>query len=70
MPSSILDAAKANATSLINSGFGGHVRVYPDRILIMDTKDERSAKKVWQWNYWVSILARIRETVGRMTKGV
>ncbi|MEC3395158.1 phage tail spike protein, partial [Bacillus thuringiensis] len=50
MPGSILDAAKANATSLINSGFGGHVRVYPDRILIMDTKDEKSAKKVWQWN--------------------
>ncbi|BAR85720.1 MULTISPECIES: phage tail spike protein [Bacillus cereus group] len=50
MPGSILDAAKANATSLINSGFGGHVRFYPDRILIMDTKDEKSAKKVWQWN--------------------
>ncbi|MBG9713142.1 phage tail spike protein [Bacillus cereus] len=50
MPGSILNAAKANATSLINSGFGGHVRVYPDRILIMDTKDEKSAKKVWQWN--------------------
>ncbi|WP_197265565.1 phage tail spike protein, partial [Bacillus thuringiensis] len=50
MPNSILDAAKANATSLINSGFGGHVRIYPDRILIMDTKDEKSAKKVWQWN--------------------
>ncbi|PFK62328.1 endopeptidase [Bacillus thuringiensis] len=50
MPSSILDAAKANATSLINSGFGGHVRIYPERILIMDTKDEKSAKKVWQWN--------------------
>ncbi|MEK4415666.1 phage tail spike protein [Bacillus sp. FSL K6-0268] len=50
MPSSILDAAKANATSLINSGFGGHVRIYPDCILIMDTKDEKSAKKVWQWN--------------------
>ncbi|OUB57041.1 phage tail spike protein [Bacillus thuringiensis] len=50
MPGSILDAAKANATSLINSGFGGHVRVYPNRILIMDTKDEKSAKKVWQWN--------------------
>ncbi|MEH7149306.1 phage tail spike protein [Bacillus thuringiensis] len=50
MPGSILDAAKANATSLINSGFGGHVRVYPDRILIMDTKVEKSAKKVWQWN--------------------
>ncbi|PGY84607.1 endopeptidase [Bacillus cereus] len=50
MPGSILDAAKANATSLINSGFGGHVRIYPDRILIMDTKDEKNAKKVWQWN--------------------
>ncbi|PFT99348.1 phage tail spike protein [Bacillus thuringiensis] len=50
MPGSILDAAKANATSLINSGFGGHVRIYPDRILIMDMKDEKSAKKVWQWN--------------------
>ncbi|MED2030509.1 phage tail spike protein, partial [Bacillus thuringiensis] len=50
MPGSILDAAKANATSLINSGFGGHVRVYPNRILIMDTNDEKSAKKVWQWN--------------------
>lgn len=50
MPGSILDAAKANATSLINSGFGGHVRIYPDRILIMDTKNEKSAKKVWQWN--------------------
>ncbi|ANS45927.1 endopeptidase [Bacillus thuringiensis] len=50
MPGSILDAAKANATSLINSGFGGHVRIYPDRILMMDTKDEKTAKKVWQWN--------------------
>ncbi|HHP5740903.1 TPA: phage tail spike protein [Bacillus paranthracis] len=50
MPSSILEAAKENATNLINSGFGGHVRVYPDRILIMDTKDEMTAKKVWQWN--------------------
>ncbi|MBJ8093163.1 phage tail spike protein [Bacillus cereus] len=50
MPSSILDAAKENATNLINSGFGGHVRIYPDRILIMDTKSEMTAKKVWQWN--------------------
>ncbi|EOO36951.1 phage minor structural protein [Bacillus cereus VD133] len=50
MPGSILDAAKANATSLINSGFGGHVRIYPERILIMDTKDENTAKNVWQWN--------------------
>ncbi|MEW4236897.1 phage tail spike protein [Bacillus thuringiensis] len=50
MPSSILDAAKENATSLINSGFGGHVRVYPDRILLMDTKSEMTAQKVWQLN--------------------
>ncbi|MRA58289.1 endopeptidase, partial [Bacillus thuringiensis] len=50
MPGSILEAAKENATNLINSGFGGHVRVYPDRIFIMDTKSEMTAQKVWQWN--------------------
>ncbi|MCM3735606.1 phage tail protein [Bacillus cytotoxicus] len=50
MESSFLNQAKEMATGLINSGFGGHVRVYPDRILIMDTKDEMKAKKVWQWN--------------------
>ncbi|PHA89455.1 hypothetical protein COE74_09495 [Bacillus toyonensis] len=47
---SILEAAKEHATNLINSGFGGHVRNHPDKILIMDTKDEMTAKKVWQWN--------------------
>ncbi|PHC37086.1 endopeptidase [Bacillus pseudomycoides] len=50
MPYDILDAAKEHATNLINSGFGGHVRIHPDRILIMDTKDEMTASKVWQWN--------------------
>lgn len=50
MPNSILNAAKENATKLINSGFGGNVRIYPERILIMDTKDEMTARKVWQWN--------------------
>ncbi|MED1382062.1 phage tail spike protein [Bacillus mycoides] len=50
MPGSILEAAKENATNLINAGFGGHVRVYPDRIFIMDTKSEMTAQKVWQWN--------------------
>ncbi|PFJ19022.1 endopeptidase [Bacillus cereus] len=50
METSFLDKAKEEATNLINSGFGGHVRVYPDKILIMDTKDEKTAKKVWQWN--------------------
>ncbi|WP_252194994.1 phage tail spike protein [Bacillus toyonensis] len=46
----ILQKAKENATALINSGFGSYVRVYPDRILIMDTNSEMTAKKVWQWN--------------------
>ncbi|MEN1934965.1 phage tail spike protein [Paenibacillus sp. 102] len=50
MPNDILNAAKEHATNLINSGFGGHVRIHPDRILIMDTKDEMTASKVWQWN--------------------
>lgn len=45
-----LEKAKENATDLINSGFGGHVRIYPDRVLIMDTNNEKTAKKVWQWN--------------------
>ncbi|PFM49569.1 hypothetical protein COJ45_06910 [Bacillus cereus] len=46
----ILQQAKDDATSLINSGFGSYVRVYPDRVLIMDTNSEMTAKKVWQWN--------------------
>ncbi|WP_367899812.1 phage tail spike protein [Bacillus pseudomycoides] len=50
MPNDILNAAKEHATNLINSGFGGHVRIYPDRILIMDTKNEMTALRVWQWN--------------------
>lgn len=49
-PTSILEQAKENATNLINSGFGGNVRVYPDKILIMDTNSESTAKNVWQWN--------------------
>lgn len=48
--SSLIEQAKQAATSLINNGFGGNVRVYNDRIYIMDTNDESTAKKVWQWN--------------------
>ena len=48
--SSLLDQARQAATTLINNGFGGHVRIYPDRILIMDTEDETTARNVWQWN--------------------
>lgn len=47
---SILDLAKNNATELINNGFGGFVRIHPDRILIMDTENEMTAQNVWQWN--------------------
>ncbi|SCM90409.1 phage tail spike protein [Bacillus mycoides] len=47
---SFLEKAKNHATDLINSGFGGHVRIHPERILIMDTPNEATARKVWQWN--------------------
>ena len=50
MEEGFLETAKNVASNLINSGFGGFVRVHPDRILIMDTDDEKTAKRVWQWN--------------------
>ena len=48
--SSVLARGRQIATELINSGFGGHVRIHPDKILIMDTDDEETTQKVWQWN--------------------
>lgn len=50
LETSFLEKAKDRATDLINSGFGGHVRIHPERILIMDTEKESTAKRVWQWN--------------------
>lgn len=47
---SITVISKEIATDLIHSGFGGHVRIYPDKILIMDEFREEVAKRVWQWN--------------------
>ncbi|WP_314068439.1 phage tail tip lysozyme [uncultured Vagococcus sp.] len=47
---SITIKSKEIASDLIHSGFGGHVRVYPDKILIMDTFKEETATRVWQWN--------------------
>lgn len=46
------------ATKLITGGLGGNVILhssdpnskYPDEILIMDTDDINTAKKVWRWN--------------------
>ena len=50
LDTTILESAKEVATDLINSGFGGFVRVHSDRILIMDTEKEETAMCVWQWN--------------------
>lgn len=47
---SIIARGRAIATDLINSGHGGFVRYYPNRILIMDTEDEATATYVWQFN--------------------
>ena len=46
----ILDQAQQNATNLINNGIGGNVKLYPDRLLIMDTDNENTAQRVWQYN--------------------
>ncbi|MDO4778506.1 MAG: phage tail spike protein [Tissierellia bacterium] len=47
---SILEKYKKVATDLINSGFGGYTRYYKDRMIVMDTDDEATATKVWQFN--------------------
>ncbi|MBL6466217.1 MAG: phage tail protein [Peptostreptococcus stomatis] len=47
---SAVDDSKKAATKLIKEGFGGHVKIMPDKILIMDTDDVDTAKKVWMWN--------------------
>jgi len=46
----IVSKAQSAVTNLFNSGMGGYVRVYPDKILIMDTDNEQTAQKVWQWS--------------------
>ena len=52
-----MQQALDNATQLISGGLGGYVIMhssnggqYPDEILIMDTDDIATAKKVWRWN--------------------
>lgn len=47
---SLLDKYKQVATDLINNGFGGYTKYYKDRMLVMDTDDEATATKVWQFN--------------------
>lgn len=52
-----MQQAIENAAHLISGGLGGYVIMhsstggkYPDEILIMDTDDIATAKKVWRWN--------------------
>ncbi len=49
-PSSILAQARDNATALITAATTGHVVLRPDEVLIMDTGDTATAKRVWRWN--------------------
>ena len=47
----IIQIAKDNATSIINSGMqNSYVVVRKNEILIMDTQDINTATKVWRWN--------------------
>lgn len=48
--SSIVNEATDNASQLIHSALNGHVVTRPDEILIMDTDDVETARKVWRWN--------------------
>ena len=47
---SAVDDSKKAATKILKDGFGGHVKILPDKILIMDTDNTNTAKKVWMWN--------------------
>lgn len=55
---SALQRAIDSATKLISGGLGGYVILhssdpnskYPDEILILDTPDINTAKRVWRWN--------------------
>lgn len=49
-PTSILNAAKSNATELINSAMGGYILKTQTDLYIMDTPDTATAQKVWRWN--------------------
>lgn len=51
------EEAIANSTKLITGNLGGYVILhsstnadYPDEILVMDTPDIKTTKKIWRWN--------------------
>ena len=47
---SILQSAKDNATTQINSAMGGYIYKTQTDLYIMDTPDTNTATKVWRWN--------------------
>lgn len=49
-PTSILQSAKDNATTQINSAMGGYIYKTQTDLYIMDTNDPTTATKVWRWN--------------------
>lgn len=49
-PTSILDLAKQNATSLINSAMGGYIIKTQTDLFIMDAPTKETATKIWRWN--------------------
>ena len=49
-PASILDDAKADATSLITQAMGGYVYKTNNELYIMDNEDPNQAVHVWRWN--------------------
>lgn len=49
-PSSILQSAKNDATSQINTAMGGYIVKTQTDLYIMDTPDTATAQNVWRWN--------------------
>lgn len=50
LTNNILLSAQEKATELILKATTGYVVLRPNEILIMDTNDTKTAKKVWRWN--------------------
>lgn len=49
-PTSILQSARDNATTQINSAMGGYIYKTQTDLYIMDTNNPATATKVWRWN--------------------
>lgn len=49
-PTSILEQAQSNATSLITQAMGGYVYKTNNELYIMDNEDPNQAVHVWRWN--------------------